>query len=101
MAYKMLVGLNVKNDQMYSDYRKAMIPLLKTYGGGFDCDFKLSEVLIPENNQDLNRLFIIYAENKESMDSFFSDPKYKEIQEKYFNDSVARKTLFANFESRK
>ena len=99
MPYKMLVGLNVKDDNMYSQYREAMKPLLLTYGGGFDCDFKLSEVLLPANSDDLNRLFIIYAKNKKSMDSFFSDPEYKKIQDQYFNNSVARKMLFAHFES--
>ena len=99
MSYKILVGLNVKDDDMYSKYREAMKPLLLTYGGGFDCDFKLSEVLLPANNDDLNRLFIIYAKDKKSMDDFFSDPEYKKTQEQYFSNSVARTILFANFES--
>ena len=51
MSYEMLIGLNVLDDQKYQAYRKEMKPILSTYGGGFRCDFKVSEVLLPQEGQ--------------------------------------------------
>ena len=43
MSYEMLVGLNVFDDEKYTEYRAAMKPILSIYGGEFGYDFKVSE----------------------------------------------------------
>jgi len=44
MSYEMMVGLEVKDDTKYSDYRKAMTPLLETFEGGFRYDFRFQRL---------------------------------------------------------
>jgi len=95
MSYEMLVGLNVTNDDMYQDYRNAMKTILLQYGGGFKCDFKVSETLLPSDNKDINRVFIIYFENEETMNNFFSNPDYLKVKEKYFSNSVSSAVILS------
>ena len=98
MAYEMLVGLNVLDDQLYQDYRAAMKPILSTYGGGFGYDFKVSEVLLPESGQDINRVFTIYFSDSAAMDGFFANPEYLEVKARYFENSVGSTTIISSYE---
>ncbi len=50
MALGILVGLNVVDDAAYQSYRDEMTPILKSYGGGFGYDFRVSEVLKSKTN---------------------------------------------------
>ena len=45
MAVEKLVGLNFIDDAAYQLCRDEMTPILLSYGGGFDYEFKISEVL--------------------------------------------------------
>jgi len=73
MAVEMLVGLFVTDDVSCQQYREKMMPILKTYEGGFGYDFKVAEVLKGEVDTPINRVFTIYFENNEAMDNFFVD----------------------------
>ena len=42
---ELLVGLNVNDEEIYQDYRKAMYPLLEKIGGGFRYDFVVAKAL--------------------------------------------------------
>jgi len=95
MSYEMLVGLNVTNDEMYQEYRAAMKPILVQYDGGFKCDFKVSETLLPSENKDINRVFIIYFKDEDAMDSFFSHPDYLKVKGKYFSNSVSSAVILS------
>jgi uncharacterized protein (DUF1330 family) len=95
--YEMMVGLNVKNDDVYSEYRKAMRPLLELFSGGFRYDFKVSEVLKNEEGREINRVFAIYFGDQDQMNSFFSDPRYLEVKNKYFESSVADTTIISEY----
>jgi uncharacterized protein (DUF1330 family) len=95
MSYEMLVGLNVTNDEMYQEYRAAMKPILIQYDGGFKCDFKVSETLLPSENKDINRVFIIYFKDEEAMESFFSNPEYLKIKENHFSNSVSSAVILS------
>lgn len=97
MAFEMMVGLTVINDDVYSAYREAMKPVLLQYGGGFRFDFKISEVLKSESDHPINRVFAIYFENEDKMNSFFGNPEYKKIKEKYFEKSVAGTTIISQY----
>lgn len=97
MALEMLVGLNVVDDAAYQSYRDEMTPILKSYGGGFGYDFKISEVLKSKTEAPINRLFTIYFSNEESMNSFFSNDEYLKIKERHFEKSVTDTTIIATY----
>lgn len=77
MALEMLVGLQVLDDQVYPQYREAMAPILKRFGGGFRYDFKIAEVLKKETADLINRVFTIHFSDRKSKEGFFADSKYR------------------------
>ena len=99
MSYEMIVGLQIKDDIVYSQYREAMTPLLKTYGGGFRYDFEVSKVLKSESESNINRVFAIFFKDKESMNSFFSNPKYLRIKLEFFEKSVKETTIISEYQT--
>ncbi|MEE8289274.1 MAG: DUF1330 domain-containing protein [Nitrosomonadaceae bacterium] len=98
MALEMLVGLNVVDDEAYQSYRDEMTPILKSYGGGFGYDFKVSEVLKSKTETPINRVFTIYFSSEDSMNSFFSNDDYLKIKKRHFEKSVADTTIIATYE---
>ncbi len=96
--FEMLVGLQLKNEDVYLAYRKAMRPILKEHGGGFAYDFKVAEVLINSSGNPINRVFTIYFPDKETSKQFFSNSQYLEIKEKYFNKAVECTTIISEYE---
>ena len=98
MAVEMLVGLNVVDDEAYQSYRDEMTPILKSYGGGFGYDFKVSEVLKSKTDAPINRVFTIYFPNKDATDSFFSNDDYLKIRQQHFKKSVTDTTIIATYE---
>ena len=98
MALEMLVGLNVVDDEAYQSYRDEMTPILKSYGGGFGYDFKVSEVLKSKTEAPINRVFTIYFSNEDSMNSFFSNDEYLKIKQRHFEKSVTDTTIIATYE---
>jgi len=93
----MLVGLNVIDDEEYHLYRDEMVSILLSYGGGFDYDFKISEVLKSKTEAPINRVFTIYFSNEGSMNSFFSNDEYLKIKERHFEKSVTDTTIIATY----
>ncbi|MFT5661222.1 MAG: hypothetical protein ACI9TV_001868 [Sulfurimonas sp.] len=100
MRVERLVGLYVTDDDGYRKYREGMLPILEMFGGGFSYDFKVSEVLKSEVKEKINRVFIIYFKNEESMNLFFSNKDYVDIKEKYFVSSVSEVTEIAKYETK-
>ena len=98
MAYEMLVGLHVTDDEMYQAYREKMTPLLVGRGGGFGYDFRIAEVLKSRTDYEINRVFTIYFPDKEEMRQFFSAESYKAIKAEFFESSVASTTLMAEYD---
>ncbi len=98
MAIEMLVGLNVVDDDAYQAYRDGITPILKSCGGGFGYDFKITEVLKSKTEAPINRVFTIYFLNKDSKNSFFSNDEYLEIKKSYFEKSVTDTTIIATYE---
>ena len=93
----MLVGLEVTDDEAYNNYRKAMTPLLEQYGGGFNYDFKISEVLKSKVDANINRVFTIYFKDEISMNSFFNDEQYLQIKQTHFEGAVKSTTLISGY----
>lgn len=98
ISYETVVALNVIDDALYTEYRKAMTPILKKFEGGFRYDFKVQETLINESGNPINRVFLIFFKNQERKDSFFSDPEYLKVREKYFNPSVGSTTVLSEYD---
>lgn len=93
MKYSILVGLQVDNDSHYSEYRRLMKPLLAQHGGGFSYDFTIDKTLTSATEGPINRVFVIYFENKQEMEKFFALTEYKSIKERYFTTSVSSTTI--------
>ena len=100
MAFEMLVGLDVTDDEGYQKYRAAMSPVLAQHGGGFRYDFRIGEVLRSETNDRINRVFTIHFSDRDARERFFSHPEYKKIRAEFFESSVGATTLIAEYEPR-
>lgn len=100
MAFEMLVGLNVVDDESYQAYRAEMTPILESFGGGFGYDFKISGVLKSKTDARINRVFTIYFSSEASMQSFFANEKYLEVRQRLFEKSVTDTTVIASYETR-
>ncbi len=98
MVFERLVGLNVVDDEAYQSYRHEMTPILKSYGGGFGYDFKVSEVLKSKTEAPINRVFTFYFSDEDSMNSFFSNDEYLKIRQRHFEKSVTDTTIIATYE---
>ena len=98
MAIERLVGLYVTDDDLYRKYREHMFPVLQSFGGAFGYDFKVSEVLKSEVEAPINRVFTIFFESEDSMNSFFNNKKYLEIRAKYYEPSVSATTVISKYE---
>ena len=98
MAYERLMGLDVIDDQVYQQYRDAMAPILKSFGGSFGFDFRVSEVLLSKTEAHINRIFTISFPSQTRMEEFFSSADYVTVKEKYFDQSVRSKTIISLYE---
>jgi len=96
--FEMLVGLEVSDDRAYQDYRSAMKPILTKFGGSFGYDFKVSEVLLSEVDENINRVFTIRFPDEDMMNKFFSDPDYLKVKSEYFESSVSSTTIIASYQ---
>lgn len=95
--HEYLVGLNVVDDELYQKYRNGMTPILKSYGGGFSYDFAVSNVLISQTENKINRVFTIYFPDEETSERFFSDPDYLEIKKAFFERAVESTTIISKY----
>mgnify|MGYP003639358414 CR=1 FL=1 len=95
---EMLVGLHVTNEVDYAKYREGMTPILESFGGGFDYDFKISEVLKSQSSSHINRVFTIFFPDKNTMDLFFIDKDYLRFKDKFFTNAVESTTIMATYE---
>ena len=95
--FERLVGLNITDEKLYQEYRKGMLPILKEYGGSFGYDFKVSDVLISETTDTINRVFTINFPDENTSKEFFSDKNYKQVREKYFIKSVTSATIISQY----
>ncbi len=94
---EMLVGLEVYDDLKYTQYRDEMKPILHSHGGSFGYDFKISDVLKKETDDEINRVFTIRFPNELKMNEFFSNDRYLEIKEQFFTSSVKSTTIIATY----
>ena len=98
MAYEMMVGLTVRDDAVYRQYREAMTPLLEEHGGGFRYDFVVSDVLKTQADHPINRVFAIYFRDRAAKDAFFDHADYKQVRARFFDASVGGTTILSEYE---
>ncbi len=97
--HHMLVGLMVKDDELYQQYRQAMMPILARFGGNFLYDVKVSEVLKAQSSEDFNRLFVIAFATEEQQQQFFVQPDYLAAKQEFFDASVESTHFLAQWSS--
>ncbi len=99
MAYEILVGLYVKDEDGYQKYREGMRPILETYGGTFSYDFRVSEVLRSQTEHAINRVFTIRFPDETARTAFFADAAYLKVRAQFFDASVSGVTTIATYET--
>ena len=97
MSFEYIVGLQVDNDDLYDQYRAAMLPILDNFGGGFRYDFRVSEVLQNEAGNPMNRVFAIYFKDDKAREEFFSDTEYLKIKEEFYTPAVSATTIISEY----
>jgi uncharacterized protein (DUF1330 family) len=95
--YEFLVGLDVSDNEVYSDYRAAMKPILTSYGGEFGFDFIVSEVLRSEVDKPINRVFTIRFPDQSVAENFFTDSEYLKVKEQLFDAAVSHTTIISSY----
>ena len=98
MAFELLFGLNVVDEDGYQKYRDETLPLLTACGGYFRYDFAVSEVLKGEAKHPINRVFVVVYPNREAQVRLFNDPAYLRVRDAFFTPSVSGATRLAQYE---
>jgi len=96
--FEILVGLQVTDDEKYTQYRAHMLPILQAHGGAFGVDVRVSEVLKSPESKPMNRLFTIRFPSLAQHDAFFADAEYQAVRARYFEPSVAATTRLARYQ---
>jgi len=99
VEFRRIMAMQITDSDGYATYRQHMMPIMEEYGGRFDFDFKISEVLKKCCDVEINRVFVIVFPSKQHSIEFFADPRYKEVRKQYFENSVGSVTQIAEFES--
>ena len=86
--YVMLVALEVTDAPGYARYRAAMTPILESYGGSFEHDFVVAEVLRGAGER-INRVFTISFPDRRAKERFFADDGYLAVRAAHFEPAVA------------
>ncbi|TPV96027.1 MAG: DUF1330 domain-containing protein [Myxococcales bacterium FL481] len=84
-----LVGLHVHDDALYDEYRAGMSPLLEQYGGQFEYDVVVGQLLKSKDGALINRVFTISFPDAKTKARFFSDPRYLAVREEFFDAAVS------------
>ena len=97
MAFEMTVGLFVVDHERYADYRSAIAPLLEGSGARFRYDFEVARTLKTEGSHDINRIFVIQFPDRTTKERFFKDPRYVEINARFFQKAVRATAIIAEY----
>ncbi len=98
--YVRLMALEVRDGEGYARYRQEMAPILASYGGRFDHDFAVSDVLTSSAGDRINRVFAMSFPERDAAVRFFADPAYLAIRARLFEAAVASVTQLAEFTAR-
>jgi uncharacterized protein (DUF1330 family) len=74
MSDELLVGLQVDDREMYSQYHAEIKPLLvDAVGGSFRYDFDIDRTLTNSAEHGINRVFVLAFPDAEAKERFFAD----------------------------
>ena len=93
-----IIGLHVRNGDLYRRYRDGMTPLLNRQGGTFGYDFVVSEVLRSEARAQINRVFTMSFPDALVADRFFKDPEYLAVRKEFFEPAVGDVTVIGAYD---
>ena len=96
--FEKLVAIYVTDQKAYTEYRKEMTPILQEFGGGFRYDFDVSGVRKTETPHPINRVFVIYFNDKAASEAFFADPRYLAVKEEHFEGAVEGVTVISEYD---
>lgn len=99
MAFDMAVGLFLKDQEKYAQYRAAIAPLLERAGCGFRYDFEVARTLKSETDHDINRVFILRFPDRAGKERFFADPQYLVIRGRLFENAVQHTVILAEYDA--
>ena len=99
MPYERIFGLEVVDQDTYTQYRREMVPLMEAAGGTFRYDFDVARVLRGEKDAPINRAFVIQFPNRVASEAFFADPRYLEIRRRLFEPSVSSIVVIGEYET--
>lgn len=97
MSYEMMVAMNVTDPEGYAEYRRQMRPILGEYGGEFRYDFVVSEVLVSQGEEGLNRVFYLAFPSEQAKVDFFSDERYLDVKQRFLEPSVAERVQMMTY----
>lgn len=84
-----VVALDVIDQELYAAYRAHMQPSLQRYGGRFEYDLAIAQVLKQPGKTPFNRLFTLIFPSKQAKERCFADPSYLEVRRRFFDPAVA------------
>jgi uncharacterized protein (DUF1330 family) len=93
-----IIGLHVRNGDLYRRYRDGMTPLLTRQGGAFGYDFVVSDVLKSEVKAQINRVFTMTFPDASVADRFFTDPEYLAVRKEFFEPAVGDVTVIGAYD---
>ena len=99
MSFKVLVGLNIINDESFQSYRAGMTPILESYGATFLYDFTIDKTLKSQATHIITRLFLMSFPDEDTRQRFFQDERYRQIRHEFFDPAVEGRTVIAEFRS--
>ena len=98
MAFEILMGIHVTDDNEFQKYRDGMEPILNSVGGSVGYDFRISEVLLSKTDDEINRVFTMEFPSEKVMNDFLSRPEYLKVKSTYLDRSVKTRTTIAMYE---
>jgi len=98
MSHEILVGVQVKDSDMYRRYREAMMPILERMGGEFRYDWDVAKVLKSAVDKPMNRVIVIRFPDSLTKQAFFNDHGYKRAKVEFFEKGVETSTILAAYD---
>jgi len=96
--YEILVGLHVKDNDAYDQYRAGMTPILKDHGGYFRFDYTIDEMLQGDADDAHNRVFVLSFPDQATMERFFGNEDYKNVRAQHFDPAVKSGGILSSFQ---
>jgi uncharacterized protein (DUF1330 family) len=95
--FTQLFGLEVREREVYAEYRARMTPILHAHGGAFGIDLEVARVLKGPTDA-INRVFSIEFPSRSASVAFFADASYLAVRREWFEPAVGRVVRLAEWQ---